>query len=235
MLRKHLWLNVFRPTRFYLAILCALALSSCASADIPDVRIGTETDALERSKTRGAGEVLKPHIVEIKQEIKADPRSYTDTEIPPECLVVLREFIAYLSANSPNIFYNREAQRKWFATNMQRASAKYLADYLSESQSREFPTFPDNARLIDSWESPSSFSITGYRWLKGNVEIDVLYRWSEDQNYAGDSRLATYDFVKEWVDQREVWRIHAISFEASAKGFSRKNEITVNLWSDTFE
>ena len=219
-----------------LIIFCAFALTGCATDDIPNIRIVTETDALEKSKTRGAGEVFKPHIVEIKQKIKDNSaESFSEKELPPECLVVLREFIAYLSGNSPNIFYNKEAQRKWFAFNMQAASAKYLADYLSESQSREFPTFPDNARLIDSWESPSSYSITGYRWLKGNVEIDVLYRWGEDQNYAGDSRLATYDFVKEWNDEGSVWRIHAITFEASAKGFCPKSETTVKLWSKAYE
>jgi hypothetical protein len=185
---------------------------------------------------RGAGEIFKPHIVEIKQEIKDNSaESFSETQLPPECLVTLRGFIAYLSGNSPNIFYNREAQRKWFATNMQRAAANHLAVYLRESQKQEFPTFPDNATLIGSWESPSSYSITGYRWLKGNVEIDVLYRWGEDQNYAGDSRLATYDFVKEWSDEGSVWRIHAITFEASAKGFCPKSETTVKLWSKAYE
>jgi hypothetical protein len=216
-----------------MALIGVFIFAGCSTTP-PEAQIALKTvepeNELEKSKRRGKGRPFKAYIKEINRPLSSD------IEVPPACLVNLREFIGYLFSNSPNIFYNEEARRKWFADNLQRAAANHLKVYQRESQKQEFPTFPDNSTFIGASEYPTTYSIVKAERLKNQIEISVLFEWKNTQNYNGDTRIGKFDFVEEY-DARgsSFWRIHALSYEASSQGFAPVYPVNERLWSERYE
>lgn len=122
-----------------------------------------------------------------------------NAEAPAECLAVARELIAYIFRKEPDIAKDKEAQNRWLSENLRKGLAHRQEVYSEHVQrvpdTAEGP--PDNGDFIGSWDHPTSHAIVGSRRYGERAIVDIVFTWGEKTNYPGDTRLASYVFIRE--------------------------------------
>lgn len=207
-----------------LTIICVFICSNCSGSSRTH-QITSEVSELEKSKTRGLNEPQKVYIEETGTTLPEN------INLPIECVTNLREFISYIFSNSPNLFYNEEAQRKWLSNYLRRAAANHLKVYQIQNKVMQFPTFPDNSTFVGAWDYPTTYSIVDLRREEDSVIVDIIYKWGAGTNYEGDSRLVSYKFVSE----DGTWKIQDIYHYKSKDEFNSAYSLSDELWSYTYK
>lgn len=158
------------------------------------------SEDFEKSKTRGVGEEQKIFIQEFESN------NFRGTIAPTKSMENLRGFLAYIFSNSPNLFFNSNAQDKWFSSDLQKTIKRHLQIYEYGSLVMESPYFPDNSTFIGAWDYPIKYQVLDSRINSEKVEIDIEYIWEKGTNYERTTRRLTFFFVLENGD----WKIEDI-------------------------
>jgi hypothetical protein len=175
----------------------------------------------EKSKIRGIGEDQKIFIQEF------EPDDLRRTIAPLKSLKNLRGFLTYIFSNSPNLFFNSDAQDKWFSSDLQKAIKRHLRIYEYGSLAMESPYFPDNSTFIGAWDYPTHYQVLDSRISGEKVEIDIQYIWGKGINHEGTTRRLTFFFVLENGD----WKIEDIYHHPSEFSSAfRLSDIPWDYW-----
>lgn len=149
------------------------------------------SEDFEKSKIRGIGEERFIFIQEF------EPQESSEIAVPPKSLENLRSFLAYIFSNSPNLFFNSDAQDKWLSNDLQASIKRNLLIYKYGSLIMESSYFPDNSTFIGAWDDPTHYKIVSSQINSERVEIDIQYIWGKGTNYEGTTRRLTFFFVFE--------------------------------------
>lgn len=177
----------------------------------------------EKTKTRGIGTEQKIFIREFEAN---DSKVIT---APPKSLENLRGFLSYIFSNSPNLFFNFDAQGKWFSKDLQKTIKRHLQIYEYGSLVMESAYFPDNSTFIGAWDFPTNYKIIDSRINGEKVEIDIQYIWGKGTNYEGTTRTLTFFFVLENRD----WKLNDIYHHLS--GFNSAFRLSDTPWDYWFK
>jgi len=148
----------------------------------------------ERSRTLLATRQSKTSS--IREDKAGKP---VNAEAPAECLVISREFIAYIFRGEPDIAKDKGAQDRWL-TEYFRKGLAHRQEVYAEYVKREPETperQPSNADFVGSWDYPTSYVIQGSRRYGERAIVDIMFSWGEKTQYPGDRRLVSYVFVRE--------------------------------------
>jgi hypothetical protein len=131
--------------------------------------------------------------------IREEKLSAVVADAPSECALIVREFIAYISREKPDIASDKQAQNRWLSDSLRKALVHRLGVYKEYDKknpdSADGP--PGNGDFVGSWDYPSSYAITAARRYDKRAIVDVIYTWGPKTQYAGDKRLVSYVLVRE--------------------------------------
>jgi len=131
--------------------------------------------------------------------IREDPATASLAVAPAECSRMVRDLIAYVSHEKPDLTSDKAAQNRWLSEDLRKALAHRLEAYRDYAKknpdSPEGP--PANADFVGSWDYPTSFTVTGSRRYAERATVDVTFKWGPGTQYPGDTRLTSYVFVNE--------------------------------------
>ena len=118
---------------------------------------------------------------------------------PPECTQIIRDFIAYVSREKPDIATDRQAQNRWLSDSLHKALEHRLTVYKEfDKKNPDSPeTPPGNGDFVGSWDYPTSYSIANSRRYEQRTIVDVIFTWGPKTQYPGDKRLVSYVLVRE--------------------------------------
>jgi hypothetical protein len=118
---------------------------------------------------------------------------------PPQCAQLVRDFIAYVSHEKPDIASDRQAQNRWLSDSLQKALVHRLTVY--QEYDKKNPDSPEgppgNGDFVGSWDYPTSFTIAASRRYDKRAIVDVIFTWGPKTEYPGDRRLVSYVLVSE--------------------------------------
>jgi hypothetical protein len=123
----------------------------------------------------------------------------TVSAAPPECSQIVREFIAYISHEKPDIASDKAAQARWLSDSLRKALEHRLSVW--KEFDKKNPDSPDgppgNGDFVGSWNYPTEFGIAASRRYDKRVIVDVIFTWGPKTEYPGDHRLVSYVLVRE--------------------------------------
>jgi len=130
------------------------------------------------------------------QEEKGTPAAVS---APPECAQLVRDFVAYISHEKPDIASDKQAQGRWLSAELRKAldhRQTAYNDYAKKNpDSPEGP--PGNGDFVGSWDYPTSYGIAGSRLYNNRALVDVIFKWGPKTQYPGDSRLVSYVLIRD--------------------------------------
>ena len=117
----------------------------------------------------------------------------------PDCSRLVREFIAYISREKPDIASDKQAQDRWLSDSLRKAFEHRLTFYRAYIKkvpdSAEGP--PGNGDFVGSWNYPTTYQIGASRVYNQRAIVDVIFTWGPKTEYPGDQRLVSYVLVRE--------------------------------------
>jgi hypothetical protein len=120
-------------------------------------------------------------------------------EAPPECSQLVRDFIAYISHEKPDIASDKQAQGRWLSDDLRKELEHRQDSYKTYAKknpdSPEGP--PGNGDFVGSWDYPTTYMLAGSRRYENRVIVDVMFKWGANTQYPGDTRLTSYVLVRE--------------------------------------
>ncbi|MCP3899880.1 MAG: hypothetical protein GY707_09240 [Desulfobacteraceae bacterium] len=116
-----------------------------------------------------------------------------------------KAIIEYLLEDDTNIGNDHVAQDKWLSRKLKSelANNQEACKQAQKLRPTDKILLPNNNNFVHSWEKPSFFKILGYRKYEKIVFVDVQFKWSTDQNYAGEQRIEFFIFIME----NNTWKL----------------------------
>jgi hypothetical protein len=127
---------------------------------------------------------------------------------PAECPKLVRAIVTYVFRIKPDIATDSSAQNRWLSKSLRQALEHRLQTYSEFVKKEPNPPGgpPGNSDFVGAWDYPTIYSIVGSRVLGDHAVVDVLFTWGPNTQYEGDTRLASYVFVRD----SGVWKLDDI-------------------------
>jgi hypothetical protein len=191
-----------------------------------DIGLALALVVLITSSQGVASQKRKPRPSAISEEKAANTNV---AEAPPEAVQLVRDVIAYVSHEKPDIANDKAAQTRWLSDTLRKALDHRLNVYKEfakkNADSPEGP--PGNSDFVGSWDYPTSFTISGSRRYDNRAIVDVVFKWGAKTQYPGDTRLASYVLAREgagWkLDDIYTFRGEYVSTGSLSQTFSSES------------
>lgn len=140
--------------------------------------------------------INKPVVI---KEIKSANNAVN--QAPAECLKSFHDFFDYVQQPEPDIAKDQQAQIRFLSNKMQKAILRKIE--IEDKKAKENPKdkreYPENGSFVGAWDYPTTYEIVGSRIYGEQAAIDVLYKWGENTEYAGNERLSSFIYKREGV------------------------------------
>ena len=119
-------------------------------------------------------------------------------------------FMKILFSHEGDLLRDDAFKEEYFSTRLRNRIDQSMTQFATYSPPKNapwevHPAFPDkyNKAIFNAWDTPTRYTVGQQQLFDKVAVVDVIYLWGPEQQYPGDTRRVSVDFVYE----RGAWYI----------------------------